>query len=141
MKVKPILLYALIVLSFGSYAQNLDGNNFNVLISGKGNLFYSDSTYNPQRLLAEVPKGGGSSAFILSSLVMSGINGQGTHRYAAFSFIPERNSYYNGPIAVSYDSLYDNLYRRNFKITRQQVDQHRALAVPVTNIGDAIRLW
>jgi hypothetical protein len=119
----------------------LDANNFKAVVGGKGLLFYSDSAYNPQRLLAEVPKGGGSSAFILSTLAMSGINTQGLHRYSAFSFVTERNSCYSGPIAVLYDSLYDKLYSRNFKVTRQQVDQHRAQAVPVTNISDAIRLW
>ncbi|HLP18812.1 MAG TPA: T9SS type A sorting domain-containing protein [Chitinophagales bacterium] len=92
---------------------------------------------------SEVPKGMGTSVMGFSGLMMSGIDAQGKHHLAIPYYNQVQNTYYDGPVATQYDSAYDSFYRRVFKITRQQIDQHRAEAVPVPvgAISTAVKLW
>ncbi len=136
-----LLFFVLPVFSRAQHNSIFDANNFSAGIGERGMLFYSDSISQQPQFMAEVPKGGGTSVFYYANLILSGLDEQGKHHFAANSWQHPRNSYYSGPIAVQYDSLYDNLYSRNFKVTRQQVDQHRAQLFPTLNVSNAIRFW
>ena len=141
---RQLLISTITVMSGLLHAQTieiLDANNFSAGVGERGMLFYSDSINQQPQLTAEVPKGRGTPIFYYGNLIISGIDDQGKHHFASNNSYHPRNIYYSGPIISHYDSLYDNLYSRNFKVTRQQVDQHRAQSFPTLNVTNAIKFW
>ena len=51
--------------------------------------------------------------------------------------------YFDGPIANIYDSIYDNYYKRVFKITQAQISSFRSLSFPAieNQVDSAILYW
>ncbi|MES2621573.1 MAG: T9SS type A sorting domain-containing protein [Bacteroidota bacterium] len=130
--------------------EHLNTNNVNAGIGIGGNLFTHfdwiawsvDSI--PMFKNFESPKGSGISSVFTAALWMSGIDSSfGVPHCAAQRFMQVGRDYFDGPIAATYDSLYDNFYHRVFKVTRTQIDMHRTNTFPIhaTRIDNALLYW
>ena len=153
----PRQLFFVLVLtatSIVSSAQHnlefLNANNVNAGIGIGGNLF-SLIPDRPQILpdtnvkfsLLEVPKNSNKRTIFTAALWMSGLDTIGNIYSAAQRFLQGGADFYNGPIVSIYDSLYDNFYKRVFKITRSQITHHQSLGNVIipTQIDSTILFW
>lgn len=144
---------ALLLLTFSvSNSQKvefLNANNINIGIGVGGNLFTrfdtSTSSFdNGIFQMCEVPKGSGKLTTFTAALWFSAFD-------SAWGMVhcttPTNNQgdpeFFDGPVAAVYDTTYDKFYKRVFKITREQINAHRALQlpVPISQIDTHLLKW
>ena len=117
--------------------EHLFANNVDAVIGIGGNLFSSivdtNAYLSAQNTYAlfEAPKGLGPAPIFTSTLWLSGADGNSLRHCAAQRYKSGGGDYSDGPIALHYDSAYDNYYQRVFKVTRTQINQHVANNFPV----------
>ncbi len=143
---KPLFIVLLLAANFAILpAQRilyLNSNNVNAGIGVEGNLFTQyDSLSAGGRF--ESPKGSGIEAIFAQSLWITARDANDSLYCAANRYWDYGYDFFDGPIATTYDSIYDHYYKRVWKVTQQQIAQFRTLTFPTTaNLVDtAILHW
>ncbi|MBN2727817.1 MAG: T9SS type A sorting domain-containing protein [Bacteroidales bacterium] len=103
-------------------AAKLDINNVSALINSNGELFWSmyDSSYY------EIPKGSGRNTVFSASVQMGALNG--TNPLVMGDRYSTDGNFFNGPldtVNASYSAEIDSLYKRVWKISKNEIDYHR----------------
>jgi len=100
----------------------LDINQIRAGINANGDLF---SNLDDNHALFEAPKEKGTTAIFAASLWIGGYDDNGILHVAAQTY-RQNNSvdYWSGPVAKSYNNLYDNMYNRVWKISRHEIETH-----------------
>ncbi|MFN8317528.1 MAG: T9SS type A sorting domain-containing protein [Chitinophagales bacterium] len=141
-----ILLFTafLTVFCFDTYAQNmeyLDANNVKAGFSSTGLMFSKVTNGIINNSGYEVPIGSGKNAIFTSSLWLSGLDNTNS-LHGAVTRYGAKEDWIAGPISTHYDSLYDSLYNRVYKVSRQEIDIHRAnYFKPGYSMPSAIQQW
>lgn len=142
----PLFNTALIFIcfSFASilHAQSyvsLTANNVNAGIGLGGNLFSTPTNFG----LFEVPKGSGIKPLYTAALWMTGLDNSMNLHCAGQTYFTNGVDYFDGPVAISYNSAYNSFYQRVFYVHKMEIDQHKASAfpVPVSDVANSIRYW
>ncbi len=147
--IRMFLVLALTANSIVSRAQNtveyLTANNVNAGFGVGGNLFtmLTDSISTTQFGLFEVPKGSDLRTLFTTGLWLSARDAGSNLLCAAQRYNQDGPDFHDGPVAANYDSLYDNFYKRVFKITRSQIVSHQSLGNVIipTQIDTAVLFW
>ncbi|MFN8287158.1 MAG: T9SS type A sorting domain-containing protein [Chitinophagales bacterium] len=149
MKKLNILTILLAVLVPGLKAQQteyLDANLVKAGIGIGGNLFstmvdtnFTNSTWGN----FQVPVGWGASSIFTTGLWLSGNDGSNNLHVAAQRYNEGDPGFADGPIASSYNTPYNQFFHRVFKVTKQQIDAHRANTFPIaiTQVNTALKMW
>jgi hypothetical protein len=120
----------------------LNANNVNAGIGIGGNLF---TTTTPTSIwdLFEIPAGSGKREIYTAALWMSAIDPGGNLHCAANQYFDYGNDYFDGPVSSTYNSGYDNYYKRVFKVTQLQLYNFGLLSFPATSaqVDPAIKYW
>jgi hypothetical protein len=124
MKKVLLLISALLVSVFlNVYSQTvaydtLDINNISALIVNNGNLFW-DGVNNAH---FEVPKGSGKSTIFTSTLWIGGMDINDQLHLAATRYNQVGHDYWAGPISNVYDSAYDAMWNKTWKVYKSDID-------------------
>ena len=123
----------------------LNSNNVNAGIAIGGNLF-SDSIGAADQEgnnLFEIPKGSGKSLIYTQALWMSALDADDSLHVAASRYFDYGHDFFDGPIAATYDNIYDRYYKRVFKVTQAQIAAFKSLSFPTTEsqVDSAILFW
>lgn len=137
-KVFATLLVFFTIKSQSQHIEYLNANNINIGIGIGGGLFsvIEDSiatNADSAAMKFESPQGSGIKSVFSASLWMSAMSQNNLHvsyqRYRQFE------SYFqDGPVSSTYNTAYDNYYRRVFKITQAQIDSF-LLMLPWANVN------
>lgn len=150
--IKVALLF-FAVLNLTAFAQSpveyLAVNNVKAPVCIGGNLFYNKDTSLHISPMYEVPKGSGIPSIFTSALWLTATDAGGNLKCAAQRYCDNGHDFYDGPINANgiYDSVYDNFFRRVFKVTRSQIEAHEAAFLANPNnlnsnaIDPAILYW
>lgn len=104
---------------------DLNVNNVRATILGGGDMWW-----DLNQAQYEVPKGGGRHVMFAGALWLGGIDDGGQLKLAAQTYRQNGNDYWPGPLSTdglaSIDQATCALYDRHFRITREEVEIHRA---------------
>lgn len=146
------ICFLLCAFTVGLQAQlieHLSANNINAGIAAGGNLFslVVDTSLESSALnsywLFEAPNGSGMAPIYTSTLWLSGADAVNDIHCAAQRYKRNGGDYSDGPIVTNYDSAYDYYYRRVFKVTKTQIDQHRTINFPIlmNTVDSSLLKW
>lgn len=125
-KSKSVLTILLAVFySLNTHAQTFDSlniNNINAGFNAGGDLFW-DLIGTPK---FEVPKGSGKHCIYAGNIWLGGLDANDSLHLAAQRFAQVGRDFWAGPIADSYNALYDSTYNRLWKINKSEIDNHIA---------------
>ncbi len=139
-------LLALVLLVVSLPAQRkefLNSNNLNAGFFVGGNLFSDTMLGLNESNFFEVPKGSGKSMIFTQALWMSARDANDSLHLAASRYFDYGHDYFDGPIANTYDAVYDWYYKRVFKVTQAQITTFRNLTFPTSAslVDSAILHW
>lgn len=98
----------------------IDANNIKTNFGADGTLFLNDTNY------FEVPKNSNRATIFAGALWASGIDDGGVLRVAANTYKQSGTDFWPGPVANTYDSLYDTKYQNVWKVSKQEIQNHIA---------------
>ena len=121
----------------------LNSNNISAAIRLGGNQFSDSTPIGNGTGHFESPKGSGRDAIFTQALWLTGYDSAGNLRCAANRYSEFGNDFFDGPVANTYDSIYDHYYKRVWKVTQAQITHFKTLQFPVnkTQVDSAILYW
>lgn len=141
-----LLLSVLAVSVRAQQVEHLTANNVDAGIGIGGNLFsvIPDTIgINSTWTLFEAPKGSGIYSVATAAVWLTATDAANNTHCAAQRYKISDPGFADGPVATSYNSAYDQYYRRVFKVTRQQLDAHLTNTFPVSSaaVDPALKQW
>ncbi|MFA4851191.1 MAG: PKD domain-containing protein [Bacteroidales bacterium] len=102
---------------------NLDANNINARFNSEGSMFwdFTDPMY-------EVPKGSGKSTIYTGALWIGGYDNNHKFHLAAQTYRRKGTDFWAGPVMKpeSYSTVQDSIWNKVWKITKQEIEDHKA---------------
>lgn len=126
---KHYLLLSAMAFSVSAYSQIpfaiIDNNNVSAQVNAESDLFWDPNTNSANY---RVPKAGTNHAIYAGNVWMGGLDPNNQLHLAAESYgsASNNNDYFAGPLADAYGAIYDAKYKRVWKITKTEVDNHIA---------------
>ncbi len=120
-----LIILLAVFYSLNTHAQtfdSLDINNINAGFNAGGDLFW-DLIGAPK---FEVPKGSGKHCIFAGNIWLGGLDDNDSLHLAAQRYAQVGRDFWAGPIAGSYNALYDSTYNRLWKINKPEIDNHIA---------------
>jgi hypothetical protein len=101
----------------------LDNNNIRARVNGNSDLFWDPASQTGK---FEAPKDSLTTAIFTGNIWMGGLAPDNQLHLAAETYASSSNHDFDaGPIANVYNSIYDTLYNRVWKISKQEIDNHK----------------
>lgn len=124
MKLK-LLLFAFTPLFGTLYAQtfnhkNLEVNNLKVSIQSNGEMHRDSNLF----LASEIPLNNTNSTIYAQSLWIGGVDNNSELRLAGNTYRQTGNDFWPGPIANSYDAIYDEQYDHVWHLKKTDIENH-----------------
>lgn len=102
------------------HADSLDINQWQVYIPAAGSFFWDHQGISK----TYIPKLQKRSPVFCHDLWVGALDNMDSLHVAAQRYLASGRDYYPGPVANSYDSIYDSRYNHVWKISRNEIESH-----------------